>query len=153
MNAQQTSDAPLAQHINDLIPKTLDDIIREKRDLVELGLATTDEINALQTNIPQKYLVKDVIDDWRLIALRDKTSGQAQLLLLGYSQTENVSWLTSSVIQIDLDNHCIMTKSLSKYALGTKGEGEPSRGQLMHICATFHQWGSGTLLGMPHFFY
>lgn len=150
-NAQAVD--PVTQDLNDLIPNNLDGIIRENRDLVELALSTDDEIKTLYAIIPAKYAIKDILDDWRLISLRNKKSGQAQLLLLGRSQNENISWLTSPIIQIDLASNCVMTKSLSKYELGFTGKGEPPREQLLHICATFHRWGSGTFLGIPHFFY
>lgn len=146
-------DEELVQNIDNLIPKILDDVIRNNRELVELGLSTVDDIRALHSEIQPGLPVKDTINDWRFISLRDKQSGFAQVLLLGRSQNENVAWLTSSIVQIDLTRNCVMTKSESYYGLGSQGIGEPPREQLIHVCATLHRWGSGTLLGVTHFFY
>lgn len=146
-------DNELVQNIDNLIPKILDDIIRKNRELVELGLSTDDEIQALYAEMPPGLPVKDIVNDWRLISLREKKSGLAQVLLLGRSQNENFAWVTSSIVKIDLNRNCVMTKSGSYYGLGSRGDGEPPREQLMHVCATLHKWGSGTFLGVTHFFY
>lgn len=143
----------LVQHIDDLIPKTLDDIIRKNRELMELGLSTPDEIRALQAEVQQGLPIKDMIDDWHLISLRSKQSGDVKILLLGQSQKENIAWMTSLIVRIDLTQSVIVTQSGSLYGLGSQGAGEPSRGQLIHVCATLHKWGSGEFLGVPHFFY
>lgn len=153
MNNMQTADAALIQSLNDFIPKKLDDIIRENRELAALGISTADDIQALSAEMTSAFSVKDTIDDWRLVSLREKQSGNTQVLLLGHSQNENVAWLTSSIVRIDLTRNCVMTKSGSYYGLGSQGDGEPSRGQLIHVCATLHRWGSGAFLGVPHFFY
>lgn len=153
MNDRQTADAPLIQHIDEFIPKKLDDIIRKNRERVELGLSIANDLQALHAPIPSNFSVKDIIDDWRLISLREKSSGNIQVLLLGHSQNNNVAWLTSSIVKIDPVRNCIMTKSISFYGLGSQGEGDPPREQLIHLCATLHRWGSGPFLGVPHFFY
>jgi hypothetical protein len=143
----------LIQSIDDLIPKKLDDIIRKNRELMELGLSTPEEMLALKTEIQQGLPIKDIIDDWCLISLRSKRSGEVKLLLLGQSQKKNVAWMTSSIVRIDQAQSIVVTKSGSLYGLGSRGNGEPSRGLLMHVCVTFHKWGSGEFLGVPHFFY
>lgn len=142
----------MVEHIDDLIPKTLDDVIRKNRELVELGLSTPDEIRALQAEVQQGLPIKDMIDSWYLISLRKKQSGDVNVLLLGQSQRENVAWMTSLIVRIDLSQSVIVTQSGSLYGLGSPGTDEPSRGQLIHVCATFHKWGSGERFGMPHFF-
>lgn len=146
-------DEELVQNIDNLIPKILDDVIRKNRELVELGLSTADDIRVIQSEIQPGLPVKDIVNDWRLISLREKQSGLAQVLLLGRSQNENAAWITSSIVKIDLTRNCVMTKSGSHYGLGSRGFGEPPREQLIHVCATLHQWGSGSFLGVPHFFY
>lgn len=146
-------EAILAQSINDHIPVTLDDIIRKNRELVELCLSTAEEIRALGGEIRPGPPVKGIVDDWRIISLRAKRSGRAQVVLLGHSRTENAPWITSAIVRIDLPRNYVLTKSGSLYELGSQGNGEPPRLQLIHVCATLHQWGSGVFLGVPHFFY
>lgn len=143
----------MVEHIDDLIPKSLDDVIRKNRELVELGLSTPNEIRALQAEVQQELPVKDMIDDWHLISLRSKRSGDVKVLLLGQSQKESVVWMTSSIVRIDLSQSVIVTQSGSLYGLGSQDAGGPSRGQFIHVCATLHKWGSGEFLGVPHFFY
>lgn len=143
----------LVKSIDVLIPKTLNDVIRKNRELVELCLSTDEEIRALNGEIRNVELVKGIIDDWRLVSLRAKRSGSGQMVLVGHSRTENAPWLTSAIVRIDPTQNYILTKSGSLYELGSQGNGEPPRLQLIHICATLHRWGSGELLGVPHFFY
>jgi hypothetical protein len=99
----------MLEHIDDLIPKSLDDVIRKNRELVELGLSTPDEIRVLQAEVQQELPVKDMIDDWHLISLRSKRSGDVKVLLLGQSQKESVVWMTSSIVRIDLSQSVIVT--------------------------------------------
>lgn len=139
--------------LESLIPKSLDDIIRKNRNLFALGLASAEEIKALQSEIQPGLPVKDVIDDWRLICLRDLKKGTGIVFLLGDSQKEAVNWMTSTAIRIDLSQNVLATKSGSIYALGTPGVGEPHRDHLIHVCATFHYWGMGVYFDMPPFFY
>lgn len=70
----------LVQTIDALIPKTLDEVIRKNRNLVEWGLSIADDIQALRAEIQPGLPVKDILDDWRIISLREKQSGLAQLL-------------------------------------------------------------------------
>ncbi|MFH1495086.1 MAG: hypothetical protein ABIG70_09855 [Pseudomonadota bacterium] len=81
----------MLEHIDDLIPNTLDDVIRENRELVELGLSTPDEIRALQAEVQQGLPIKDMINDWHLVSLRSKRSADVKVLLLGQSQKESVA--------------------------------------------------------------
>lgn len=111
----------MRQHVDDLIPKTLDDIIRKNRELMELGLSTPDEIRALQAEVQQGLPIKDMIDDWHLISLRSKRPEGVKVLLLGQSQKENVAWMTSSIVRIDQTQSVIVTQSGSPYELGSQG--------------------------------
>lgn len=143
----------LTQKLSDLIPKSLDDIIRKNRELVELRMVTEVETDALRKEIPNPYPVKDVIEDWRLIGLCEKRTNWAQVMLLGASTFNNCAWLTSTIVAIDFAENIVLTKSGSIYRLGQPGKGEPPTGHLIHVCATLHMWGSGTFLGTPEFFY
>lgn len=70
-------------HIDDLIPKSLDDVIRKNRELVELGLSTPNEIRALQAEVQQGLPIKDMIDDWHLISLRSNGQGMSKFCSWG----------------------------------------------------------------------
>ncbi|TCV81216.1 hypothetical protein [Sulfurirhabdus autotrophica] len=142
----------LAEKLNDLIPKSLDNIIRQNREMAELRLATDAEISAIEKNIQGQDMVKDAINDWRLISLCVKTLNLSQVLLLGKSEQEKCPWITSQVISVDFGRGLVYTKSGSLYKLLNRGEGEPPSEDLIRICAALHLWGSGPLLGVPHFF-
>lgn len=147
-------DSKIGQQLIDLIPKTLDDIIRKNRDLVELGLATPAEIQTLEKPIP--YDAKDVSENWRLVSLRLKTAPpECSLRLIGDSKANGGSpRITSNLISIDINRNVVLTSSGSIYRLGQqRGVGEPSSGHLMCVCAALHRWDSGNLLGAPEFFY
>ena len=141
----------LAQQINDLIPKSLDDIIRQNRDQAELCLATDAEIMALHDEI-RPGPVKDWMEDWRFITLHVMSTRDAQVMLLGHTSIGHAR-ITSVVRQIDLDRQLVVTNSGSLYRLGRPGEGEPPFYHLAMVCAAFHSWGFGRHLGVPHFFY
>jgi hypothetical protein len=143
----------LTQQISALIPKSLDDIIRKNRELVELRSATEADILPLEMPIPGPYYPKDTINDWHLIGLCEKHSNWVQVLLLGYSTSQHCPWITSPVMSIDREQNFVRTRSGSLYVLGNRAHGEPPMDQLIHVCAALHMWGSGTFLGAPEFFY
>lgn len=158
---EQINEVPLAGEtieklttaIEQLIPKSLDDIIRKNRDLVQLRLATDEEIFALHQVITPGQ-PKDVIAEWNLIALHQPAFSNVQIFLLGDVSSSDQQRVTSEVVGIDLDRQLVVTKSGSLYQLiGSPKNGDPDPQQLMCICSVFHEWGFGEKLGVPHFFY
>ena len=143
------------QHIGEqleaLLPKCLDDLIRINRDQATLRLASQEEIMELHHEIIHRQS-KAKLNDWRLIALHIKPLNQTQFFMLGYVSTTGKSRITSDVQWVDLDRGLIITQN-SLYALGEHGEGEPHLEQLLLICASFHRWGMGRMLGMLDVFY
>ena len=142
----------LAQIINAMIPKNLDDIIRLNRHCAQLTLTSDEDIMDLHHQITPNE-PKDVMDDWSFITLTILTSQTTQVMLLGDPRGSATTRLTSIVRQIDLDRQLVITNSGSLYRLGTPHQGEPTLDQLMTICAVFHSWGFGRFLGAPHFFF
>lgn len=55
------------KRLNQIIPKNLDEIIREKRDLAKLYLTTENEIAGLTKSIMGVDDVRDQIADWRFV--------------------------------------------------------------------------------------
>lgn len=149
----ETEMSSIGTQLDALIPKTLDDIIREHRDKVEVRLATEEEVCALHTSIAPGTVDKN-IEDWYLINLHNKLSSQSQVMLLGYIKDEGFPWITSVVTGIDLKNHLITTLSGSLYAIGNRGkEEEPDSQLLAATCAAMHKWGMGPFLGVPPWFF
>ena len=143
----------LGRELKKLVPKGLDDVIRKNREYAELGLATDEEIQAITGEIVYAESEKGIIDDWRMISLREKKSGTVQVILLGRNRAEGAPWATSSLVVFDRENKRVVTKSNSLYKLGKRGIGEPPNIHLVHLCATLHYWGSGAILGVPPFFF
>lgn len=140
----------IVEAVTAAMPKSLDDIIRTRRDRASLRLATADEIAALATPLSSDQPPKAEIDDWRLVTLL--VVGKPLVFLVGNSEQEN--WMTSLVTGIDLQAWLITTKSGSVYKLiGEAGKDEPPMQHLLHICAVFHQWGIGPMYDMPYVFY
>lgn len=141
--------------ITEFIPRSLEDVIRERRDEVALRMASESEIEALKADI-QHDQTRGEVDDWRLISIVVKAPSGIDLvkvLLLGDNKTHyGTPWVTSQVQQIDLARNILITDN-SVYGLGRRGEGEPNRHHLIAVCAAFHKWGVGEAFGVPHFFY
>jgi hypothetical protein len=97
--------------------------------------------------------VKDIIDEWNLIALHQPELNTTLVFLLGNIRRNGHKRITSDVTGIDLDRQFLITKSGSLYQLGTPKNGAPDVDQLYMVCAAFHSWGFGNMLGVPHFFY
>ena len=146
----------LAEAIQELIPKSLDDIIRLNRNQAQLRLTTEDEIFDLHQEITPGQ-PKDVIDEWNLISLHRSGFDVPLIFLLGDIRRNGHQRITSDVISIDLDRQLLLTKSGSLYQLGTPKGGDggpnPSLNQLCMVASAFHSWGFGPVLGVPHFFY
>lgn len=140
----------LVATIEDLIPKSLDDIIRINRDQARLYPTTDDEIMDLHAEV-SPGTPKEVIDDWRFISLYIVPSNLVQVMLLGDKRCNGHARITSVVRRIDLDRGFVVTNSRSLYQLGKKGHGQPPFEHLAMICQAFHSWGFGMFLGTPYF--
>ena len=75
----------IEQTIQDLIPASLDNIIRQNRDQCALYLTTHDEVQALPPMISAMANPKRVtatIHDWRLINLKLSQTGRAKTMTM-----------------------------------------------------------------------
>jgi hypothetical protein len=142
------------QGISELIPKSLDDIIRANREESSLSLSTNEELDKLPAIVEVVANQKSIcakLNNWRFVCLNN--NGTKAHFLTGIHEAQNCVWGTSVIVAIDM-KHCLaLTRSGNIYQLGTKGEGEPETDILLHICAQFHKWGIGGMLGVPHVFY
>lgn len=140
----------LAAAIEALKPKTLDEIIRENRDKLQLLLANETEIQNLNSDLDARN-PKDIFDDWSLIAFvtKDKT----YLRLIGEARSCKKTKMTSIVLKTDMTQKVVSTLSGSLYQLGIPNEGEPNLNQRIFICSFLHDIWLGPSFGVPHFFY
>lgn len=134
----------LAQHINALLPKSLDDIVRINRQHMTIRLATEKEIMELHHEIVPDREPKMIIDNWRFVAFEKSldTFHRVDISLLGDRPDRGVR-ITSAVRKIDLDRQLVITHSGTLYGLGKPGDGEPPFDHLAMICAAAHSWGWG----------
>ncbi|BAO28292.1 hypothetical protein [Sulfuritalea hydrogenivorans] len=137
----------VAQQLEQMIPKSLGDIIVTNRDQVKAYLTTDAEIEALKGAVPIQP-VKGELSDWAFITFFLTKKGLPMIYLTGFNAAERSSWMTSLVVAIDGD--AVATTSGSVYKLkGDKSEVL----DLPYICATLNGWGVGRMLGVPPFFF
>lgn len=146
------TDETIEQQLKRLLPSGLDDIIREHREELRLALATEAELKALETSIadaPARHrLVK-----WNVLVLH-ATAANGQVSsprLIGRLVDTGESWITSHVVGIDVVRGLVQTKSSLYRISGPRAEENDI--DLLHICASLHDWGLGARFGVPHFVY
>lgn len=137
----------LEEQLTQLLPRSLDDIIRANRDKVQLYFSRDDEIDALRHSLLEGR-IKAQVSDWAFITLNFSESQDSLVYLVGFNQTEQCSWMTSFITGIGHGK--VATKSGSIYELVGASTLDVD---LLHICATLHQWSVGRSLGVPHIFY
>lgn len=150
-----TIEANHLKTIDMLFPKSLDDIVRQRRELCTIRLSTPDEVAVLERAIVTGETdVKGCIADWRVVCLdRAEQAGGPVHILIGFSVTENCAWSTSSIVAIDRGIGFCVTKSGSIYKLeGPQSSGEPDMHQRIRLCIMLNVWGWGAALGVPPFF-
>ena len=149
-----TDNDDVLKAIETLIPNSLDDIIRQHRDVASLRLTTDMEVMSLYAPIIPGQ-VKEFINDWRFIAftLKNADSCSTEIFLLGNRVSDGNARITSRLRKIDLDRGLVFTNSGSLYKLGNMGKGEPDQAQLFLVCAAFWKWGIGGELGIMQIFY
>ena len=146
----------LEKTIEDLIPKSIDDIIRNRKDECSIRLAKTHELMKLAPMVSmmnELKPVKAIVDDWKVICIT--LNGEPNYFLIGERRDRNIRnnlLMTSRVKSIDFASNMVLTNN-SIYQLGTKAKDEPKTGELLHICATLTDWGLGSRFGVPSIFY
>ena len=142
--------------LEDIIPKSLGEIITKNRDKVSLRLAAVEDFAALApmvSSIDHQRPVRATINEWRIVCLVVSPElGGNKLIVSGMHQAQNCTWCTSAVVSVDFENNLVLTSN-SIYQLGSKGEGEPDMHILLHICHCLHSWGIGEYLGALPIFY
>ncbi len=159
----------LKEKIEALIPKSLDDIIRKNREHCQIRHATEDDLKPLLGEVKEAY-PKLVITNWHLVTVAIK--GDYKVVLLGdIADGFGNTWITSKIVQLDLESGYLRTSSGSLYMMAKKGTGtreghhqfskdaeasgkvrEPSFEQLALLCSYFNKGGYGAFFGVQEFF-
>ena len=142
--------------ISDLIPKSLDNIIRARRDKYALRLTMFADFEGLPHLVEAmggiQRNVKGELTAWQIICFEDiKKQSEDRLFLIGYKN--GGVFMTSPVKSVDFKNGMLLTENSLYRLIGAEARGEPDTDLLIHICTTFNAWGVGQHLGVPQFFY
>lgn len=133
--------------LENLMPSSLDDIIRKNRDEARFYESTEAELAALHGVVPIMAVTGRLIN-WRFITFLFVETNTPMVNLVGYNVDAQSSWMTSLVVAIQ--GTFVQTKSGSLYQL----EGEPSSDlDLPYICATLNLWKVGPHFGVPAIFF
>jgi hypothetical protein len=97
----------------------------------EMRFATKAEIAAVTGDVDTRGGYKGCIEQWRVIALRDRLSGRVTLHVLGVFHHPRLR-LTSPVAVLASDQSRVRTRN-SLYELGIAAEGEPDPTLLLAV--------------------
>ncbi len=140
------------EQLRKLLPKSIDDIVREHRDELQLALATAAELKALETTLTDGP-VAHRITGWNVLMLH-MSSERGRLSsprLIGLVVDTRESWITSHVLGIDFRKGLVQTKNSFYQITGPRAAEEDT--DLLRICAALHEWRLGARYGVPHIFY
>lgn len=152
-NIPHSAPTPELASLEQCIPKSLDEIIRERRDICSLRLSTSKDFASLKPMVSMLDSVKQIratLNEWRIVCLT--LPSEKFHILTGINESTNNAWATSALKSIDFKNNLVLTDN-SIYRLGSKGEGEPDLSIRLHICYCLHSWGLGDKFGVPRIFY
>lgn len=138
--------------MRELLPTSLDDVIRENRHQLRLALATEEEMKNLETGIADGP-VHHVLTKWNIVMLHVTEDGKkvASPRLVGMVHESRESWMTSHVVGVDTERGLVQTRNSLYRILGPRADEQGL--DLLRICASLHEWGLGKRFGVPHIFY
>ena len=140
------------EQLKQLLPKSLDDIVRENRDQLRLALATEEELKRLQTTLPDASF-RHSLTQWDILMLH-VTEGDRKVSsprLIGKLSESGESWMTSHVVSIDTEHGLVQTRNSMYRIIGPRAEEKDL--DLLRICGALHEWGLGKHFGVPPIFY
>lgn len=148
------SEDPKVSHLQDLVPQSLDEIVRANRDRFRLAFATAEEMKSLERDIPSVGPVRHTLEGWNVLMMHATAGGKVQSVpkLLGSVEGTGQCWITSTIKALDLDIGLVQTEN-SLYRVAGARSSEPPVHLLIHVCVYLNQCGAGRYLGVPEFYY
>lgn len=148
------SEDPKVFHVQDLLPQSLDEIVRANRDKFRLSFATAEEMKSLERDIPSGGPVRHTLEGWNVLMMHATAGGKVLSVpkLLGSVEGTGQCWITSTIKALDLDTGLVHTENSLYRVVGPRSF-EPSVHLLLHVCVFLNQRGAGPFLGLPEFFY
>ncbi len=107
---------------------------------VAIGRATSDEVSALAGRVVPAA-VRDDIDRWNLIAIRDPLGRGIQIHALGWRRRLGNTWITSPIVSIDAASAMVSTSSAHSYALGEPNGADIDPDLADHLLYALQTWG------------
>lgn len=144
------SDDKLNETLRSLLPFSLDEIITENRDILQLAYATAEDLDKIKADIPVTNFKGNLTDAF--IYKRIAPSLNKEILcLVGFK--EGLPLHTSEVVAFDAANNVALTWSGSHYVVKNFKAESPDLLLLLHICYMFHRDGCGNYFGVAEIFY
>jgi len=125
---------------------SLDSIIRSNRHLVEVGVATEDELAAVVGEVHVIGDVRGEIEDWHVIAIRDRVERTTSLHVLG-RMLHSRGRLTSDVVMLAAERSVVRTQN-SVYLLGEPAQDLPTIEMLLTVAGALRSWGYDAAYGL-----
>jgi len=138
--------------LDKLVPKTLDDVIREHRDHAEVRFANEGDLAPMLAVVPHDSDAQS-IRSWSIVTLDWHPPGMKhewQTVIFGDHTTKGASYRTSPVVKIDKSTWCVRTMSSTLYHLLGPESRDPD---LFRICNWLWRTGAGKHLGVLPIFY
>lgn len=145
----------LFQQAKDLIPKSLDDIVRKNRHLLQLEYANSDDVLKLTKRIETSSLKGTLVDAF-LYKRLTKLSEVEPICAVGYLITDSgkIAFHTSQVVGVDNDQKVIATALGSHYKIESLSDTQNTDSTLLlHLCHVAHRDGWGAHFGIPEIYY
>lgn len=144
------SDDKLNEKLRSLLPFSLDEIITENRDMLQLVYATAEDLDKINSDIPVTNFKGNLTDAFIYKRTYPRLNKQF-LCLVGFN--EGHVYHTSEVISFDVANNVALTRSGSHYVVENFKTESPDLVLLLHICYMFHRDGCGNYFGVAEIFY
>ena len=106
---------------------------------ISVGWATDVELDAIRG--PVLHNVRDVLESWFLVAIRDPGGLGTQVHALGWRPKMANTWITSALTSVEQDGNLVATRSGHAYRLACRGEAENAPILLDHLIYTLRTWG------------
>ena len=136
-----------------LVPNSIDNVIREHRDAIEIRFATPDDLAPTAAVIPASTAGVP-ISLWNLVCfdIHAPSATGRHVRLFGRHDIERRTFHSSAIVRLDLASKLLVTSSGSLYRLEGPGQ-NPVDMDLVFLCAFMHKTRLGRRYGVPHIFY
>lgn len=135
-----------------MLPKSIDDIVRQHREELCIRIATADDLAPLMSDSMPIANPQGDIENWSLITLDATIQGQQDnaIFLIGHHTSRRCTWITSRVLKVIECGvaNSVLTNSGNLYNM--RGA-QSDKIDLTFLCAWLRQNGIGDYFGVPEF--